>query len=54
LKGFAGDDGIFYFAVGASYPVARKQGVFVQGDIRFGLLGETAYSQFTLGVGISR
>ena len=54
VKGYAGDNNIFYGAIGASYPVARKQGVFVQAEIRYGLLGESAYSQFTLGVGISR
>lgn len=54
VKGYAGDDNIFYGAIGASYPVARKQGAFVQAEIRYGLLGESAYSQFTLGVGISR
>jgi hypothetical protein len=54
VKGYAGDDGLVYLALGASHPVARRQRVFVQAEIRYGLLGETAYSQFTLGVGISR
>ncbi len=54
VKGYAGDDGIFYVALGASYPVARRHGLFVQVEIRYGVLGETAYSQLTLGGGISR
>ncbi len=54
VKGFAGDDGIFYLALGASYPVAHRHGVFVLGEFRYGLLGETTYSQFAIGVGLSR
>jgi hypothetical protein len=54
VNGYAGDNNLFYGALGASYPVARKQGVFVQAELRYGLLGESTYSQFTLGVGISR
>lgn len=34
VKGPPGDDGLFYLALGASYPVARRGGVFVQGEIR--------------------
>ena len=54
VKGFAGDDGLYYLALGASYPVARRQGVFVHGEFRYGLLGETRYSQLAIGVGLSR
>ncbi len=54
VKGFAGDDGLYYLALGASYPVDRRRGVFVHGELRFGLLGETRYSQFSIGVGLSR
>jgi hypothetical protein len=54
VKGFAGDDGLYYLALGASYPVDRMRGVFVQGELRFGMLGETRYSQFSIGVGLSR
>jgi hypothetical protein len=54
VKGFAGGDGLYYLALGASYPVARRQGVFVHGEFRYGLLGETRYSQLAIGVGLSR
>lgn len=54
VNGYQGDDGIFYFALGASYPVARQKGVFVQGEFRYGLLGESSYSQIAVGIGISR
>lgn len=54
VKGFAGDDGLYYLALGASYPVDRRRGVFVHGELRFGLLGETRYSQLAIGVGLSR
>ena len=45
VNGYQGDDGIYYFSVGASYPLARQQGVFVQGEFRYGLLGESSYSR---------
>ncbi len=54
VDGYQGDDGIFFFALGASYPVVRQKGVFLQGEFRYGLLGESSYSQFTVGIGISR
>lgn len=54
VKGYQGDDGIYYVALGASYPLARQKGVFVQGEFRLGLLGESTYSQVTVGIGISR
>jgi hypothetical protein len=54
VKGFSGDDGMAFIALGASYPVARRQRVFVQGEFRYGVLGETTYSQITLGLGLSR
>lgn len=54
VKGTSGDDGIIYLALGASYPVARRQRVFVQGEFRYGLLGESTYSQFAIGLGLSR
>jgi hypothetical protein len=54
VKGFAGDDGLFYGALGASYPVSRRHRIFAQGEIRLGLLGETSYSQLAIGIGLSR
>jgi hypothetical protein len=54
VNGYQGDDGIFYFALGASYPLARQKGVFVQGEFRYGVLGESSYSQVSVGIGISR
>jgi len=54
VKGVSGDDGLAYVALGASYPVARRQRVFVQGEFRYGSLGETTYYQVTLGLGLSR
>jgi hypothetical protein len=54
VDGYQGDDGIFYFALGVSYPVARQKGIFVQGEFRYGLLGESAYSQVSVGIGISK
>ena len=54
VDGFQDDDGLFYFAVGASYPVSRQKAVFLQGEFRYGVLGESSYSQVTLGIGFSR
>jgi hypothetical protein len=54
VSGVSGDNGLLYLALGASYPVPRRQRVFVQGEFRYGVLGETTYSQFTIGLGISR
>jgi hypothetical protein len=54
VKGFAGDDGLYYVTIGASLPVDRRRGVFIQGELRHGMLGETRYSQFSIGVGLSR
>jgi hypothetical protein len=53
VKGFAGDDGIAFLAVGAAYPLGRS-GAFVQGEARFGVLGESQYSQIGVAVGLSR
>lgn len=53
VKGFGGDDGIGFVAAGASYPLGRS-GAFVQGEVRFGLLGESGYSQVGVAVGLSR
>jgi hypothetical protein len=46
--------GLYYLALGASYPIARRQGVFDHGEFRYGLLGESTYSQLTIGVELSR
>ncbi len=54
VKGVSGDDGIFYLALGASYPLGRSHRAFIQGEFRYGLLGESTYSQFGIGVGFSR
>lgn len=54
VKGVSGDDGMLYLALGASFPLARRHRVFVQGEFRYGLLGESVYSQLSLGVGFSR
>ena len=54
VNGYQGDDGLFYVALGVSHPLGRSQGVFVQGEVRFGLLGESAYSQFAVAIGLSR
>lgn len=54
VRGHQGDRGIFYLALGASYPVARRHGFFVQGELRYGLLGESTYTQVAVAVGVSR
>ena len=54
VKGFQGDDGLFYVALGVSHPVGRSHGLFVQGEVRYGLLGESSYSQFAVAIGLSR
>lgn len=54
VKGFQGDDGLFYVALGVSHPLGRSHGVFVQGEARYGLLGESTYSQFAVAIGLSR
>ena len=50
MKGYAGDDGLFYAAVGVAHPVARH--VFLQAEGRVGALGESGYGQITLGIGL--
>ena len=52
VKGFAGDDGLIYLAVGTAYPISHH--LFIQAEGRYGLLGESGYSQIALGIGISR
>lgn len=52
VKGLAGDDGLVYLAVGTTYPISRH--VFIEGEGRYGLLGESGYGQIALGVGITR
>ena len=52
VNGYQDDDGLYHFAVGASYPVARQKSVFVQGEFRYGRLGESSYSQGSVGIGI--
>jgi hypothetical protein len=54
VRGYQGDNGIFYVALGASYPVAREHAAFLQGEVRYGVLGESTYSQVSVAVGISR
>jgi hypothetical protein len=54
VRGVSDDDGLVYVAVGASYPLARRHRVFAQGEFRYGALGETTYSQLTIGLGLSR
>ena len=54
VKGYAGDDGLRYLAVGATKPVGRSRRAFLQAEFRAGLLGESAYKQFTIGIGVSR
>ena len=54
VKGYQGDDGIFYVAAGLSHPVTRSGGAFIQGEFRYGLLGESTYSQLSVSVGLSR
>lgn len=51
VKGYQGDDGIFFFAGGVSQPLGHS-GAFVQGEVRYGLLGESAYSQFGVSFGL--
>ena len=52
VKGYAGDDGILYFALGAAHPVGHSRRAFVQAEFRAGLLGESRYKQLTLGIGL--
>jgi hypothetical protein len=54
VKGYQGDDGILYVAAGVSHPVTRSGGVFIQGEFRYGALEESAYSQLSVSVGLSR
>ena len=53
VRGYQGDDGLVFAAAGVSYPVSRT-GLFVQAEARFGLLGESGYSQYGVALGISR
>lgn len=53
IDGFAGDDGIAYAALGAAWPFGAK-GLFVQPEVRVGLLGETAFTQVAFALGFSR
>jgi hypothetical protein len=54
VKGFRGDDGMLYLAAGATQPVGQSRRTFLQAEFRAGLLGESGYRQFTLGVGLAR
>jgi hypothetical protein len=54
VKGYQGDDGILFLAFGGSYRISREHSAFIQGEIRLGLLGESAYSQLGVAIGISR
>jgi hypothetical protein len=53
VQGFQRDDGIFFLFGGLSQAIGRS-GVFVQGEVRYGLLGESAYSQVSVSLGWSR
>jgi hypothetical protein len=53
IKGFAGDDGIAYAALGSACPIGSK-GFYVQPEVRVGILGETAYTQLAVGFGFAR
>lgn len=54
VQGYGGDDGMLYLAVGATQPVGRSRRTFLQGEFRVGLLGESGFRQFTIGIGVSR
>ena len=54
VKGYGGDDGMRYLAVGATQPIGQSRRAVLQGELRIGLLGESAYRQFTIGIGVSR
>ena len=54
VKGYAGDDGMLYLAVGATQPVGQSRNAFIQAEFRTGLLGESGYRQFSIGIGLSR
>ena len=53
IQGFQGDDGLFFLFGGLSQAIGRS-GLFVQGEVRCGLLGESAYSQVGVSLGWSR
>lgn len=50
VQGYAGDDGMFYLAVGAAYPFSERY--VIQAEGRAGMLGESGYSQIAIGFGI--
>ena len=54
VKGYRGDEGMLYLAIGATQPVGQSRRAFLQGEFRIGLLGESGYRQFTMGIGVSR
>ena len=54
VRGYRGDDGMFYLAVGATQPVGQSRRAFLQAEFRTGLLGESGYRQFTIGIGVSK
>ena len=54
VKGYQGDNGMLYLAAGATQPVGRSRRAFLQAEFRTGLLGESAYQQLTIGIGVSR
>ena len=53
VRGFQGDDDIFFVFGGLSRAVGRS-GLFAQGEVRYGLLGESVYSQASVSFGWSR
>jgi len=54
VNGYQEDDGLFYVALGVSHPLGRSHGVFIQGEVRYGVLGGSTYSQFGVAIGLSR
>ncbi len=54
VKGYGGDDGLRYVAVGAAHPLGRRGRAFLQAELRAGLLGESAYRQFAVSLGVSK
>ena len=54
VKGYRGDNGMVYLAAGATQPVGRSRRAFLQAEFRTGLLGESGYQQFAIGIGVSR
>ena len=54
VRGLSGDDGLIYGALGISHSIGGRRRLFLQPEVRIGMLGESGYTQIALGVGFAK